>query len=203
MSRVVSIVFTSVLMLALAGVGAARAGQSSLRLHQIASANAPVYLTATPSEPNNLYVVEQAGVVRVIVNGATRAKPFLDIQSRVKSGGECGLLSLAFDPGYQSNRFFYVDYTDLNGNTRVVRFRSNGTSAIRSSAKQLLFVRQPYANHNGGQLQFGPDGKLYVGMGDGGSAGDPQNRAQNLRVRLGKLLRANVRAKRIRWSIAG
>jgi glucose/arabinose dehydrogenase len=113
------------------------------------------------------------------------------------------LLSLAFDPGYQSNRFFYVDYTDLNGNTRVVRFRSNGTSAIRSSAKQLLFVRQPYANHNGGQLQFGPDGKLYVGMGDGGSAGDPQNRAQNLRVRLGKLLRANVRAKRIRWSIAG
>jgi len=93
MSRVVSIVFTSVLMLALAGAGAARAGQSSLRLHQIASANAPVYLTATPSEPNNLYVVEQAGVVRVIVNGATRAKPFLDIRSRVKSGGERGLPS--------------------------------------------------------------------------------------------------------------
>ncbi len=203
MPRIVSLAFASVVMLVLVGTGTARAGRSSLGLRRIASANAPVYLTATASEPSNLYVVEQAGVVRVIVNGAMRAKPFLDIRSSVKSGGEQGLLSLAFDPGYSSNRFFYIDYTDLNGNTRVVRFKSNGTGAIPSSAKQFLFVRQPYANHNGGQLQFGPDGKLYVGMGDGGSAGDPQNRAQNLRARLGKLLRANVRAERIRWSIAG
>lgn len=203
MLRAVSSVFLAFVGMAPVGAGAARAAQSSLHLSQVATASAPVYLTAPASEPDNLYVVEQAGVVRVLVSGALRAKPFLDIRSRVASGGERGLLSLAFDPGYANNHFFYVDYTDLDGNTRVVRFRSNGTSAVVSSARQLLFVRQPFANHNGGQLQFGPDGKLYVGMGDGGSAGDPQNRAQDLRVRLGKLLRANVHAKRIRWSIAG
>jgi len=203
MSRILSVAVASALLLAFVGTGSVRAGQKSLHLTQIAGADAPVYLTSPESEPGTLYVIEQAGVVRVIVGGVTRTEPFLDIRSRVASGGERGLLSLAFDPGYASNHFFYVDYTDLDGNTRVVRFRSNGPSAVLSSARQLLFVRQPYANHNGGQLQFGPDGKLYVGMGDGGSAGDPQNRAQNLHVRLGKLLRANVRAKRIRWSIAG
>jgi glucose/arabinose dehydrogenase len=197
----------SLILLACASVlvitGPAEAGQSGLHLRRIAGASSPVNLTSPASEPDNLYVVEQRGVVRVIVAGRMRARPFLDLSSRVKSGGEQGLLSLAFDPRYARNHRFYVDYTDVNGNTRVVRFRSNGTRAILSSAKLLLFVRQPYANHNGGQLQFGPDGKLYVGMGDGGSGGDPQNRAQNLGIRLGKLLRANVGAKRIRWSIAG
>lgn len=189
--------------LLLAVSGPANAEKSGVHLRKIANASSPVFLTAPASEPDSLYIVEQAGVVRVVVNGTTRAKPFLDIHSRVASGGERGLLSLAFDPGYASNHLFYVNYTDLGGNTRVVRFRSNGTSAVLSSARQLLFVRQPYANHNGGQLQFGPDGKLYVGMGDGGSGGDPQNRAQNLGVRLGKLLRTNVHGKRINWLITG
>ena len=110
-----------------------------------------------------------------------RAAPFLDIRGRVSSGGEQGLLSVAFHPSYAKNHRFYVDYTDRNGDTRVVEYRSNGDGAIsRRRARQLLFVDQPYANHNGGQLAFGPDGLLYVGMGDGGSGGDPENRAQNL-----------------------
>lgn len=150
---------------------------------------APLYVTAPRSEPGRLYVVEQGGLVRVVVNGKVRVQPFLDVRAKTAAGGERGLLSIAFSPGYAKNRLFAVDYTDVNGDTRVVQYRSDGTKAILGSARQLLFVRQPYANHNGGQLQYGPDGLLYVGMGDGGSGGDPGNRAQNLSSRLGKLLR--------------
>ena len=109
---------------------------------------------------------------------------------------------MAFHPKYRKNHKFYVDYTDLDGNTRVVEYRSNGTVATQR-LRQVLFVEQPYANHNGGQLQFGPDGRLYVGMGDGGSGGDPENRAQNLSSRLGKLLTINVDARRPPVAIAG
>jgi glucose/arabinose dehydrogenase len=105
----------------------------------------------------------------------------------VVSGGEQGLLSLAFDPDYESTGLFYVDYTDTNGDTRVVEYHADDTGAP-TKTRDLLFVDQPYANHNGGQLAFGPDGRLYVGMGDGGSGGDPENRAQNLDEQLGKLL---------------
>ncbi|MGB2954136.1 MAG: PQQ-dependent sugar dehydrogenase [Gaiellaceae bacterium] len=182
--------------------GARHADQ--LRLRQVASGfDSPVYVASTPTEPGRLYVVEQAGRIRVLVNGRMRATPFLDIRRLVKSGGEQGLLSMAFDPDYAHNHRFYVDYTDLNGDTRVVRYRTNGVRALNAGRKQLLFVAQPYDNHNGGQLQFGPDGLLYVGMGDGGSAGDPQNRAQNLRSRLGKLLRLDVSKPGARWQIAG
>ena len=112
---------------------------------------------------------------------ATSARSrFSTSAAKVKSGGEQGLLSVAFDPGYATNHFFYVDYTDLNGDTRVVRYRSNGTAAVLSSAKQLLFVKDFASNHNGGQLQFGPDGRLYWGNGDGGDRGDPKNNGQNL-----------------------
>jgi hypothetical protein len=112
-------------------------------------------------------------------------------------------LSVAFSPQYARDHRFYVDYTDLNGDTRVVEFRSRGGRALVDSARQLLFVKQPYPNHNGGQLQFGPDGLLYVGMGDGGSGGDPQNRAQNLQERLGKLLRIAPRVRGARWQTIG
>ena len=175
--------------------GAARE-RSSLTLRPFLSdLDAPLYLAATKSQPNNVYVVEQAGRIRVATNGKLRARPFLDIRSKVKSGGEQGLLSVAFHPNYAKNHKLYVDYTDVNGDTRVVELRSrNGVAA--TSGRQILFVKQPYANHNGGQLQFGPDGWLYVGMGDGGSGGDPENRAQNLDSRLGKLLRINVNTKR-------
>jgi glucose/arabinose dehydrogenase len=156
--------------------------------------DSPLYLTTAPGEPNNLYVVEQPGLIRVAVKGVIRARPFLDVRRLVKFGGEQGLLSVAFDPGYRTNHRFYVDYTDVHGDTRVVEYRSRGTAAP-ARVRQLLFVKQPYPNHNGGQLQFGPDGKLYVGMGDGGSGGDPQDRAQNLSNRLGKLLRIDVDAR--------
>jgi glucose/arabinose dehydrogenase len=156
----------------------------------VSGLDSPVYVTTAPGAPNTLYVVEQPGRIRIVENGRVTGT-FLDIESRVKSGGEQGLLSVAFSPRYQQNHRFYVNYTDTNGDTRVVEYRSDGTRAIPSTGRQLLFVDQPFSNHNGGQLQFDRAGYLYVGMGDGGSAGDPGNRAQNLSVRLGKLLRIN------------
>ncbi|MER3487931.1 MAG: glucose dehydrogenase [Chloroflexota bacterium] len=160
----------------------------------------PVYVAGAPGERGRLYVVEQEGAIRVLERG--HARLFLDIRDRVGSkASEQGLLSVAFPPSYPRSRRFYVDYTDLRGDTRVVEFRSDGQRGLPRTARELLFVDQPYANHNGGQLQFGPEGKLYVGMGDGGSAGDPGNQAQNLSSRLGKLLRADP--LKPAWEIAG
>jgi glucose/arabinose dehydrogenase len=164
----------------------------------------PVYLTAPRGDTSRLFIVEKTGVIRIVKDGALLPTPFLDISSLVSNGGEQGLLSLAFDPGYATNRRFYVDYTDTAGDTRVVRYRASAADAdvaAVSSAHVILRVGQPYENHNGGQLQFGPDGRLYVGMGDGGSAGDPQGRAQNDRSRLGKLLRLNVNVSPVRVAI--
>jgi glucose/arabinose dehydrogenase len=164
----------------------------------ILSAAEPTHVSAPPNKPGWLYVVEQAGRIRLAVNGRFRSTPFLDIRALVRSGGEQGLLSVAFHPRFRSNRRFFVNYTDVNGNTRVVEYRSNpaGTQALPRTRKQWLFVAQPYANHNGGQVAFGPDGRLYVGMGDGGAGGDPQDRAQSLRTLLGKLVRLNVAVAR-------
>jgi glucose/arabinose dehydrogenase len=155
----------------------------------------PVYVTSAPDDPSTLYVVEQAGTIK-IVRGGQVAGTFLDIRDLVKSGGEQGLLSVAFSPQYATNHKFYVDYTDRNGDTRVVEYTGD-----RDHARQLLFVHQPYANHNGGQLEFDSKGYLYVGMGDGGSAGDPQNRAQNLKSRLGKLLRIDPSRSGATWQL--
>jgi glucose/arabinose dehydrogenase len=161
-----------------------------------------VYVATTPSEPKRLYVVEQIGRISVIKSGKRRAQPFLDIRSRVGAdSSEQGLLSMAFHPKYKQNHRFYVNYTDRSGNTRVVEFRSNGQRGLPNTARQLLFVRQPYANHNGGQLQFGSDGLLYVGMGDGGSGGDPHNNGQTPSALLAKLLRTNP--LRVDWKVAG
>jgi glucose/arabinose dehydrogenase len=157
-------------------------------------------IASTPAEPNRLYAVEQVGTIKYIVNGRV-AGTFLDIRDRVLSGGEQGLLSVAFSPGYAKNHRFYVNYTDKQGNTRVVEFRSRNGVGVKSSARQLLFVRQPYSNHNGGELQFDRNGFLYVGMGDGGSGGDPGNRAQRMNDRLGKLLRINPLQRRAKWKI--
>jgi glucose/arabinose dehydrogenase len=160
----------------------------------------PLSVTTPPGDTTRLFVVEKTGAIRVVKNGSLLPAPFLDISTLVSGGGEQGLLSLAFDPKYASNRRFYIDYTNVNGDTRVVRYRvsSNPDVADPASAKVLLAVAQPYDNHNGGQLQFGPDGRLYVGMGDGGSGGDPQHRAQDPRTRLGKLLRINVGVSPVR-----
>jgi glucose/arabinose dehydrogenase len=197
-------VLVAAIAVALPGSACGSAKQTALRLELVASGlDSPTFAGAPRSEPGRLYVVEQPGVIRVLVNGTLRAQPFLDIHDKVVSGGEQGLLSVAFHPRYAQNHRFYVDYTDVRGDTRVVEYRSNGTVALPGTARQLLFVRQPFSNHNGGQLQFGPDGRLYVGMGDGGSGGDPGNRAQNLSVRLGKLLRLNVNKRGAKWQVAG
>jgi glucose/arabinose dehydrogenase len=176
----------------------------ALRVERIASGlDAPLDLASTRSEPNRLYVVEQRGRIVVIEDGRVRDEPFLDIDERVRSGGEQGLLSVAFHPNYAANRRFYVNYTDNDGHTNVVEYRSNGRRAIPSTARRLLFVRQPYPNHNGGNLVFGPDGRLYVGMGDGGAGGDPENRAQNMRSLLGKLLSINVNTRGVKIEALG
>jgi glucose/arabinose dehydrogenase len=162
--------------------------------------DSPVFATVAPGERNRLYVVEQPGRIRVLQNGKLLDRPFLDITSRVSSGGERGLLSMAFHPDYESNGLFYVDYTDLQGDTRVVEYRAG--SSEPTEVREILYVSQPYTNHNGGQLEFGPDGLLYVGMGDGGSGGDPENRAQDLSSRLGKLLRLDVDGSSTEWEMA-
>ena len=198
MTRVV-LAFAAVAVLAAAGsTHAARLGFEPL----VTGLDAPVYVTSAPGDPSMLYVVEQPGRIVIVRNGAV-AGTFLDIRNRVKSGGEQGLLSVAFHPQYATNHRFYVDYTDRKGDTRVVEFRSSNGVGQPGTARQLLFVDQPYDNHNGGQLEFDRNGFLYVGMGDGGSGGDPENRAQNLKSRLGKLLRIDPTRKGSSWQIVG
>ena len=184
-----------------AGGRAVSAGGQGLRLVKVGQFDSPVYAASVKSEPGKLFVVEQAGRVLVLANGKVRAKPFIDIRSLIQSGGEQGLLSVAFDPAYAKTHRFYVDYTDRNGDTRVVQYRSDGDSAILSSARQLLFVKDFAANHNGGQLQFGPDGRLYWGNGDGGGGGDPEHNGQNLSRPFAKIMRLDVNAAKPRWQL--
>ena len=171
-------------------------GSGTLHLIAVAgSYNNPLYVTAPPGDTARLFVVEQAGTIRVVQHGQLLTTPFIDITGRVGSGGERGLLSVAFHPSYATNGFFYVNYTDLNGDTHVERFTvsaADSNVADTATHKLILFVKQPYANHNGGLVLFGPDGLFYIGMGDGGSGGDPQNRAQTPDSLLGKLLRIDV-----------
>jgi glucose/arabinose dehydrogenase len=182
----------AVALLVLALVGPAQSATPTGPVIVARSLDTPTHLAALPNEPGRLYVVEQKGVIQVVTGGRIRAEPFLDIQSLVTSGGEQGLLSVAFHPRYAQNHLFYVDYTDTNGDTRVVEYRSDGIRAIPSSARQLFFEKQPFVNHNGGQLAFGPDGLLYIGMGDGGSGGDPNNNGQTFVNKLAKIWKIDV-----------
>ncbi|HEU4496987.1 MAG TPA: PQQ-dependent sugar dehydrogenase [Flavobacterium sp.] len=145
---------------------------------------------------SRLFVVEQAGRIKILnADQTTNPAPFLDISSLVSCCGERGLLGLAFHPNYAANGFFYVNYTNTAGNTVIARYAvsaADPNAASPSSAAVLLTVPQPFSNHNGGTIKFGPDGYLYIGMGDGGSGGDPGNRAQNINELLGKLLRIDV-----------
>jgi glucose/arabinose dehydrogenase len=150
----------------------------------------PVDVRFAPGDSATMYVVEQRGDIKMIRNGAV-AGTFLDIHSKVRSGGEQGLLSMVFHPSYAQNHLFYVSYTDTNGDSRIVQYRSSNGVGVPSSAKQLLFVHQPYSNHNGGDLQFDKKGYLYIGFGDGGSEDDPGQTSENPSTRLGKLLRTN------------
>ena len=154
----------------------------------------PVYLTA-PADDSRLFIVEQAGRIRVYKNGALLAAPFLDISALVLSGGEQGLLSMAFDPAYATTGRFYVYYTNLNGDIAVARYTAAPTSDVADATSRQTVITIPhpvYGNHNGGLLMFGPDGMLYLATGDGGGGGDPSNNAQNINSLLGKMLRIDV-----------
>jgi glucose/arabinose dehydrogenase len=136
-----------------------------------------------------LYIATKSGQVRAIRGGQVDGAPVLDLSGQVSSGGEQGLLGLVFSP---DGSHLYVNYTDTAGDTHVVEYAMNGGVANAGTRRELLFVHQPFANHNGGNLLFGPDGLLWIGLGDGGSGGDPNNNAQNPGTPLGKILRMNV-----------
>ena len=154
-------------------------------------------VVVTHAGDSRLFVVEKTGYIRVVQSdGTVLPTPFLDLHTQVSTGNEQGLLGLAFHPNYGSNGFFYVDYTDTAGDTQVVRYTVSGNPDVANagSATTVLSVGQPFANHNGGDLHFGPDGYLYISLGDGGAACDPGDEAQNGTSLLGKLLRIDVDA---------
>ena len=155
----------------------------------------PLDVTNAGDGSGRLFVAEQAGRIRIVKDGALLARPFLDISARIASGGERGLLGIAFHPRYTADPRFFADYTDLDGNTVVSEFRVNAANpdlADPNSETVLLHVRQPYSNHNGGALEFGPDGMLYIALGDGGSEGDPHGYGRRLDTLLAKILRIDV-----------
>jgi glucose/arabinose dehydrogenase len=153
----------------------------TVRLRRVGSFASPTYLTAPPGDKRRLFVVEQAGTIREVLDGRTLAKPFLDIRSQVQAGGERGLLSMAFAPDYAKNGLYYVYYTGQDGDIHI--------EELPTRRELIRIEHSTYPNHNGGQLEFGPDGRLYAGTGDGGGGGDPFRNAQNPNRLLGKILR--------------
>ena len=156
---------------------------------------APVYLTNAGDDSGRIFVVQQGGQIRIIRNGAIAPPPYLDVSSLISSGSERGLLGLAFPPDFEQSGRIYINYTDARGDTVVARYTTEDPASDEpawSAPETVLTVKQPFSNHNGGCLQFGPNGMLYVGMGDGGSGGDPKNNAQNPKSLLGKMLRVDV-----------
>jgi len=172
-------------------------GNGGVTLTKLGDFDEPLYLTQPRGESADLFVVQRGGQIRVIHNGKVLPQPFLDVGNLITTAGqEQGLLSMAFAPDYAKSGRFYVDYTDTNGDTRVVEYRRSAGNPLRAdpgSARKILGVNQPFENHNGGLVLFGPDGDLYIGLGDGGSAGDPQRNGQNLGTLLGKILRIDPR----------
>ena len=159
----------------------------------------PVAAIVDPGDPSTFYVVEQRGTIRTVRDHRVSESLFLDLRSSIASGGERGLLGMAFPPDAVASRRFYVNFTNLNGDTVVARFTRRADGQVDPDSRLDLmwpdgrrFISQPFSNHNGGHLAFGPDGYLYVGMGDGGSGGDPMNHAQNPHSLLGKMLRLDV-----------
>jgi len=182
--------------ISVSAVSPAAAAAFTISLSPVLSGlHSPTQITNAHDGTNRLFVVEQRGTIRVIKDGVLQPGYFLDIQSKVQDGGERGLLGLAFDPRFTSNHYLYVYYTRYGGDVVVSRFTTNAarTDAIESTAHPLLLIEHSaHANHNGGGMAFGPNGYLYIGVGDGGGAGDPQNNAQRKSTLLGKILRINV-----------
>jgi glucose/arabinose dehydrogenase len=159
------------------------------RLVRVATLSEPVAF-AVRANDDALYIAQKTGQVMAIRGEAVDNRPALDLSDQVSQGGEQGLLGLAFSP---EGDFLYVNYTDLDGDTHVTEYQMLGARADAASAREVLFIDQPFSNHNGGHLVFGPDGYLYIGLGDGGSAGDPMDNSQNLDSLLGKILRIDPR----------
>ena len=165
------------------------------RLQLIASGlSSPLYLTSPPNDVSRLFVVEQTGGIRIIKDGNLLPTPFLDLSGRISAGGEQGLLGLAFYPDYTTSGRFVVHYTDTAGDTHLSIFQVSADPDVADGASEqvILTADQPYVNHNGGQVLFGPDGFLYLGLGDGGAGNDPEGRAQSLSDLLGSILRVDV-----------
>ena len=194
-SRFVSVLATAILLFTI-GSADARAVATVVLTPVVSGLDAPVFVTSPKDGTGRLFIVEQGGRVRVIKNGILLATPFLDISDKLATGGERGLLVLAFHPNYRTNGRFYVYFTRKgDGDIAINEYHRSTTDpdiATRVNGRRIITIDHPYANHNGGRIAFGPDGYLYVGTGDGGSAGDPGNRAQSLSSLLGKMLRINV-----------
>jgi glucose/arabinose dehydrogenase len=169
------------------------AGTLQLGLQQVVTGvDQPLFLTA-PAGDSRLFIIERPGRIRLFTNGALDATPVLDIASRVSTAGEGGLLSMAFDPQFASNGFLYAHYTDTTGDVVVERYRMSGDVADPASALRIITVQhRTFSNHKGGRVAFGPDGHLYLSVGDGGGGGDPFGAGQDLNTLLGKLLRMDV-----------
>lgn len=194
----VAIFVVGMFMTAFTGCKEESANQSSsvsLTLKTVATGlDFPLYLTTAPGDNSRLFIVEKGGLIKIIKNGTLLKTPFLDIRPLVSTGSEQGLLGLAFDPKYATNGRFYVSYTDTAGDSRIVRYlvSENPDVAQTDPDRVLLTIDQPFGNHNGGNIVFGPDGYLYIGMGDGGSGNDPEGNGQDLTDLLGSLLRIDV-----------
>jgi len=198
-----SVVLAGCVAVVSGGSDAAGSTTSSFSFTQVATGlSSPVFATSAPGAPDTLYVVERRGTIRIVKNGQITGT-FLDIRNLTTTDGERGLLSMAFSPHYATNHLFYVSYTNLQGNSRIAVYQASGGRGVPSSAKILFGVYQPYPNHNGGQLQFDKRGYLYVAFGDGGSAGDPQQHAQDMQSKLGKLWRSSTTTPNTQWKIVG
>ena len=178
---------------------AAAPGDAHIKLVLRASGlSQPLFLTSAHDGTSRLFIVEKTGRIKILQNGRIRSTPLLSLAGQVSKGSEQGLLGLAFHPRFETNRRLYVNFTNLSGDT-VIReykvYKSNRNLVNKSTGRTILKIGQPYANHNGGMLEFGPDGFLYIGMGDGGSSGDPGGRAQSKSSLLGKMLRIGVNSR--------
>jgi glucose/arabinose dehydrogenase len=191
---------TLVSVLATGGLATTASAQLTSEI-VVSGLNGPVAIVAVPDTPATFLVAEQDGLVRVVRSGSLVDLPFLDLRDEVSTGGERGLLGMALAPDYARSGRLFVNYTNRGGDTVISRYRRNSDDPLRAdptSRFDLMWpdlrrvIDQPFSNHNGGHLAFGPDGYLYVGLGDGGSGGDPFNHAQNPQSLLGKMLRLDV-----------